>query len=79
MIQHKQAQCHAYFYLSLIKAGMSNKNTIYSRARDKIEKQAGTELGQAQLKLELYYTLIFFRFGLIELTGWYINYLDCIN
>ena len=44
-----------------------------------LNKQAGTELGQAQLKLELYYTLIFCRFGLIELTGWYINYLDCIN
>ena len=38
-----------------------------------------SELGQAQLKLELYYTLIFCRFGLIELTGWYIDYLDCIN
>ena len=46
---------------------------------EEIDKQAGTELGQAQLKLELYYSLIFCRFGLIELTGWYINYLDCIN
>ena len=34
-------------------------------------KQAGAELGQAQLKLELDFTLIFFRFGLIELTVWY--------
>ena len=34
-------------------------------------KQAGAELGQAQLKLEFDLTLIFFRFGLIELTGWY--------
>ena len=34
-------------------------------------KQAGAELGQAQLKLELDLTLIFFRFGFIELTGWY--------
>ena len=33
--------------------------------------QAGAELGQAQLKLELDFTLIFFRFGLIELTGLY--------
>ena len=33
-------------------------------------KQAGAELGQAQLKLKLDFTLIFFRFGLIELTGW---------
>ena len=36
-----------------------------------LKKQAGAELGQAQLKLELDLTLIFFRFGLIELTGWY--------
>ena len=34
-------------------------------------KQAGAELGQAQLMLKLDLTLIFFRFGLIELTGWY--------
>ena len=46
---------------------------------DICKKQAGTELGQAQLKLELYYILIFWKFGLIELTGWYINYLDCMN
>ena len=44
-----------------------------------IFKQAGTELGQAQLKLELYYTLISCKFGLIELIGWYIDYLDCIH
>ena len=50
-----------------------------SEVTQEIKKQAGTELGQAQLKLELYYTLIFCRFGLIELTGWYINYFDCIN
>ena len=37
-------------------------------------EQAGTELGQAQLKLELYYSN-----GLIKLTGWYISYLDFIN
>ena len=36
-----------------------------------IEQQAGAELGQAQLKLEFDLTLIFFWFGLIELTGWY--------
>ena len=35
-----------------------------------VKKQAGAELGQAQLKLEFDFTLIFFRFGLIELTGW---------
>ena len=34
--------------------------------------QAGAELGQAQLKLELDFTLIFCRFGLAELVGWYI-------
>ena len=28
-----------------------------------LKEQAGAELGQAQLKLELYYTLIFCRFG----------------
>ena len=39
--------------------------------RNKLEKQAGAELGQAQLKLELDLALIFFRFGLIELFGWY--------
>ena len=33
-------------------------------------RQAGTELGQAQLKLKLDFNLIFCRFGLIELTGW---------
>ena len=32
-------------------------------------KQAGAELGQAQFKLELDFTLIFFRFCLIELVG----------
>ena len=37
----------------------------------KEEKKTGAELGQAQLKLELDFTLIFFIFGLIELTGWY--------
>ena len=52
---------------------------IFCNSHDNVMKQAGTELGQAQLKLELYYTLIFHRFGLIELTGWYINYFDCIN
>ena len=36
-----------------------------------ITRQAGAELGQAQLKLELVFTLIFFRFGLIELTSMY--------
>ena len=29
----------------------------------KKKEQAGAELGQAQLKLELDFTLIFFRFG----------------
>ena len=39
---------------------------------------AGTELGQAQLKLELYYTLIFCRFGFIELAGGYsCSYFFC--
>ena len=42
-----------------------------SLTRRKYFQQAGAELGQAQLKLELDLTLIFFnRFGLIELTGW---------
>ena len=31
-----------------------------------MNEQAGAELGQAQLKLELDFTLIVFRFGLIE-------------
>ena len=31
----------------------------------KKREQAGTELGQAQLKLDFDFTLIFFRFGLI--------------
>ena len=30
-------------------------------------EQAGVELGQAQLKLGLNFTLIFFRFGLLDL------------
>ena len=34
-------------------------------------KQAGAELGQAQLKLELDFTLIFCSFDLTKLTGWY--------
>ena len=38
---------------------------------EKINRQAGAELGQAQLKLELDFTLKFFRLGLIELTGWH--------
>ena len=35
----------------------------------KLEEQAGTELGQAQLELELDFSLIFCRFGLIELAA----------
>ena len=40
---------------------------VLYRLRNK-QKQAGIELGQAQLKLELYYTLIFCRFGLIGIS-----------
>ena len=32
-------------------------------------EQAGAEMDQAQLKLDLDFTLIFLRFGLIKLTG----------
>ena len=34
-----------------------------------LTEQTGAELGQAQLKLGLDFTLIFFRFCLIELVG----------
>jgi len=44
---------------------------VLSEVTQEMEKQAGAELGQAQLKLELGFDLIFCRFGLIELTGWY--------
>ena len=50
----------------IFRSASSSRN----RMGEKKLKQAGTELGQAQLKLELHYTLIFCRFGLIELTGW---------
>ena len=56
-----------------------NNTQRYTTIHNNTQQQAGTELGQAQFKLELYYTLIFCRFGLIELTGWYINYFDSIN
>ena len=38
--------------------------------RKKKRKQAGAELGQAQLKLGLDFTLFFGRFGLVELVCW---------
>ena len=47
------------------------KHLRQMKTLEKKIEQAGAELGQAQLKLELDFTLIFFRFGLIELTGWY--------
>ena len=45
--------------------------TSWKAAVLKCTEQAWAELGQAQLKLELEFNLIFFRFGFIELTGWY--------
>ena len=41
---------------------LNNHNLINVSPTQKKE-QAGAELGQAQLKLELDFTLIFFRFG----------------
>ena len=40
-----------------------NKICLKCENQDKTPKQAGTELGQAQLKLGLEFTLIFCRFG----------------
>ena len=39
----------------------------YEEPPKKVKKQAGAELGQAQYKLGLDFTLIFCRFGLVEL------------
>ena len=48
-----------------------SEKIVFQICLEKVQKkQAGAELGQAQLKLEFDFTLIFFRFGLIELTGW---------
>ena len=54
---------------------LNKKSFLLSKKNDKCLEQAGTELGQAQLKLELDYTLIFCRFvfsklGLVELVEW---------
>ena len=38
-------------------------NLFPATLKEKVKKQAGTELGQAQLKLGLDFTLIFCRFG----------------
>ena len=42
---------------------------VLSEVTQEMKKQAGAELGLAQLKLELDFSLIFCRFDLIELTG----------
>ena len=47
---------------------MGSRNTVMHYLIDFFQ-QAGAELGQAQLKLEFDFTLIFFRFCLIELVG----------
>ena len=41
-----------------------------------ILKQAGAKQGQAQLELVLDFTLIFYRFGLVELVGmlWFCRF-----
>ena len=53
--------------MSLPKLKLSNlKNPSLS----KYGKQAGAELGQAQLKLGLDFTLFLGRFGLVELVCW---------
>ena len=51
------------------------RRLLGSRACKEKRKQAGTELGQAQLKLELDLTLFFCifgfsRLGLVDLVGW---------
>ena len=46
--------------------GNHSKQKIYPLLR---QKQAGAEQGKAQLKLGFDFTLIFFRFGLVEFVG----------
>ena len=50
----------------------------YGVGKIKISKQAGAELGNAQLKLGLDFTFIFCRFGLVELVCWILfSRFDC--
>ena len=49
----------------------SSVQVLFTFLIKQIRNQSGAELGQAHLKLELDFTLFFFRFGLIELTGWH--------
>ena len=55
--------CHIFLWLQ------QYLSLVYTSLH--LKKQAGAELGQAQLKPELDFTFILFRLGLKELTGWY--------
>ena len=52
-----------FFTKFFIISKISNKIKIDATSGDFVDKQAGTELGQAQLKLGLDCTVIFCRFG----------------